>query len=283
MESPGAADFIREMKALGGTVEVVACDLRDRRSVEAVVWGIGEDHPLDVVCHLAGRVDDALLASLTLDRFDDVMGPKRDGAWNLHRATQHLSLRGFILYSSIAGMLGNAGQANYAAANAALESLVRLRRQNHLAATVIHWGPWAGGGMVDDVLQNHLRSRGVHLMDPVKALQAMDLGMAGDPASVGIFDIDWSQFASADIPEKIQNLLQGVPEALSAFEEAEATESQVQGSKIRDALRTMPEHMRFNQIRSVIRKRRRFSVSRRMLVWITKKVSWIWDRFLYGG
>ena len=120
-----------------------------------MVWGIGEDHLLDVVCHLAGKVDDALLASLTLDRFDDVMGPS---GMELGIYTERLSifLRGLFL-SSIAGMLGNAGQANYAAANAALESLfdfggkiISLRRYS--------LGPWAGG-MVDDVLQNHLRSR----------------------------------------------------------------------------------------------------------------------------
>ncbi|WP_309115034.1 SDR family NAD(P)-dependent oxidoreductase, partial [Saccharothrix sp.] len=136
-DAPGAGDLATELRASGTTVDVVACDAADRDALSALLSTLPN---LVGVIHAAGVLDDGTVESLTPDRIDTVLRAKVDAALNLHDLTGDLDL--FVLFSSATGILGTAGQANYAAANAFLDSLAAHRRASGRPATSLAWGLW---------------------------------------------------------------------------------------------------------------------------------------------
>ncbi|MDH6122871.1 acyl transferase domain-containing protein, partial [Kitasatospora sp. GAS204A] len=142
LDSPGAEALGEELAGLGAEVRIVAVDAADRQVLAALLATVPEEHPLSVVIHTAGVLEDATLTSLTPAQLEAVMRPKVDGAWNLHELTENAGLSAFIMYSSIAGVIGAPGQANYAAANTFLDALAHHRRHHALPAQSLAWGLW---------------------------------------------------------------------------------------------------------------------------------------------
>ncbi|TQM85576.1 thioester reductase-like protein [Saccharothrix saharensis] len=185
-DSPGAADLRDELTSLGASVRIVACDAADRAQLEAAI----ADTRLTGVVHTAGVIDDALIGDLTPERLAAVLRPKADAARHLHELTRGHDLTAFVLFSSIAGVIGGAGQGNYAAANAYLDGLAAHRAALGLPATSVAWGLWAESSGITSGLSELDRARiaraGFRPVETEQGLAMLDAAVAsGVPALVG--------------------------------------------------------------------------------------------------
>nr|WP_051852222.1 type I polyketide synthase [Streptomyces sp. NRRL F-5650] len=214
----GAADLVARLGELGAGATVAACDVADREALAGLIAELPEDRPLTGVVHAAGVLDDGVLDSLTPDRFAAVAAPKAAGARNLHELTRDLDLSLFLLFSSVAGAVGLAGQANYAAANAYLDALAVHRRGLGLPATAVAWGGWAGAGMAGDTqaARDRLARTGLRPLDPAAALAALDRVLADGESDVIVADMDWERFASQLAPGRPHPLFRRIPETEQA-------------------------------------------------------------------
>jgi NAD(P)-dependent dehydrogenase (short-subunit alcohol dehydrogenase family)/acyl carrier protein len=187
-DAPGAAGLAAELVAHGAHVQISSCDIADRDALAGLLAQIPAEHPLTAVVHTAGVLDDAVVGSLTRERLDTVLRPKVDAAWNLHDLTKDLDLAGFVLYSSIAGVMGGAGQGNYAAANTFLDALAQHRRSQGLSATSLAWGLWeqASGmaGTLSDADIARITSAGPSAITLKQGMAMFDAATASDEALV---------------------------------------------------------------------------------------------------
>ncbi|MEU7584516.1 type I polyketide synthase [Streptomyces sp. NPDC041068] len=223
-DAPGAAELAAELRELGAEVTVAACDVADRDAVADLLGSVPAEHPLTAVVHTAGVLDDGVIDGLTPERFARVRGPKVDAAVHLDELTRESDLSAFVVFSSMSGTVGAAGQGNYAAANAFLDALVNRRRALGLPGTSIAWGTWAGGGLAEGETREKWTHRsGLDAMDPRDAVAVMGriLGR-GDEFAV-VADVSWDRFAPSFAAVRPSPLLHGIPEARRALEAAAAS------------------------------------------------------------
>jgi NAD(P)-dependent dehydrogenase (short-subunit alcohol dehydrogenase family)/acyl carrier protein len=243
-ESPDRQAFIAQLADCGVTVKVVACDTADFPRLSAVFAEIAAElPPLKGVFHSGAVIMDQPIADMDFATFEKVMQSKALGAWNLHLLTRSMDLEQFVVYSSLANLVGNSRQAAYSAANGFLNGLAYYRRSLGLAGTAVNWGAIADVGVVakDEKLEQFLRYTGLRGINSAEGLQVLQQALARDVTQFGVTMItswaDWARFETrgatsprfakliaADSQGKDNSLRDALVEELSKLERADQVE-----------------------------------------------------------
>ncbi len=199
--NPGTAEAVEELSRGGVGVRVIRADVADEGQVAQALAEVDATMPpLRGVVHAAGLLDDRTVLRLDRSRLDAVMAPKVAGAWNLHALTAGRTLDLFVLFSSVASLLGSSGQANYAAGNAFLDALAAHRRARGLTALAIDWGPWSGVGLAAARGNRgaRLARRGLGSLSPEQGLSALERLVGQSGVQVAVMPFDFGQWSDSD-------------------------------------------------------------------------------------
>ena len=173
--------LLDELSSSGGRVSYRQMDLGNLNEVRQLIASIQEEYgQLKGILHSAGMIADSFILKKTSAEFTEVLGPKVTGTYHLDQASQNLELDFFVLFSSVAGALGNVGQADYAAANgfmdqfAAYRNLLVAAKQRHGRTRSINWAAWQAGGMTTDVATRAMleEATGMRPMQTATGMQA---------------------------------------------------------------------------------------------------------------
>ncbi|NEQ65701.1 MAG: SDR family NAD(P)-dependent oxidoreductase, partial [Symploca sp. SIO2D2] len=196
--SETAQKTIQQLEQIGAKISVLLGDVSQEQDVASILKQIEESQvSLQGVIHAAGVLDDGVLEQMSWERFRKVMAPKLQGAWHLHKLTQKLPLDFFVCFSSIASLLGSAGQGNYAAGNAFMDALANYRQSMGLPGLTINWGLWDQEGMATRLTSQHQsrwHTTGMGLITPEKGLQILGNLLSQPVSQVGVCPINWSRF-----------------------------------------------------------------------------------------
>ncbi len=194
-----AKEAVAAIEARGVRVEVVTCDVTDESAVRRLIQS-KERPPLRGVIHSAMVLHDEPVARVERASLESVLAPKVAGAWNLHLATRDVPLDWFVMYSSLATLVGSAGQASYVAANRFLDALAWTRRAEGLPAVALNWGALAEVGVVADnaALARYLESVGLGLIPPDEVFRVLKFVLRREVAGVCAVRIDWSKFRAGN-------------------------------------------------------------------------------------
>ena len=210
---PEIEEAIETLRGRRATVRVELADVTDAPAVDAMLARIDADlPPLAGVIHSVGVLSDAAIGNQSWESFETVLWPKVLGAWHLHRATADRDLDLFVLFSSVAGVLGNPGQANHAAANAFLDQLAGHRRALGLAGQSIAWGAWSEIGEAEAQRERMTRqsaSGGIEWITPQQGLRAFDRLVREDASTGVVLARDWVAFGESleSRPPLLEDLL----------------------------------------------------------------------------
>ncbi|MEZ4867749.1 MAG: type I polyketide synthase [Caldilineaceae bacterium] len=190
---PAAQAQIAALAKMGATITVQQADVTDKAQLAHVFAALDKTHPLRGIVHCAGLLADGILSRQNWESFAEVLAPKVQGAWHLHELSQAHELDFFVLFSSLASLIGSPGQANYAAANAFLDALAAYRQGLGLPALAINWGPWSAVGLARRAPVN---ANGLGRIAPQAGVTVFGQLLTAPVAQVGVLPIDWSQFAA---------------------------------------------------------------------------------------
>lgn len=189
------ATWIRALRAAGTRVEVVLGDVADEDHVERIFGQLDEfGVELGGIFHAAGVINNEPLGETARDGHRQLLGPKVAGAWNLHRESLTRPVELFVLFGSIAALMGRTSQGAYASANACLPALAAHRTDLNLPVTCAEWGLWGGGGMVGVMGTRELeafKAGGVTHLEPGRAMAVLEDHLREQTRRVVIASIDW--------------------------------------------------------------------------------------------
>ncbi len=204
--SPEAASLIAALETGGTRVRLLPADITRPEDVRRVLATINaEEKPLRGIFHTAMVLEDKLLVDLDHATLDRVLKPKLLGGWNLHQESRGLQLDQFVIFSSLSSVFGHAGQANYAAANAALDALAHHRRHHGLPATVINWGHLGEVGYLArrDELSARLERQGVLSFSVRQAMDCLGYAIASRETQLSVLRMDWTRWRGLGITDKV--------------------------------------------------------------------------------
>ncbi|MBU3871433.1 SDR family NAD(P)-dependent oxidoreductase, partial [Streptomyces sp. 4503] len=210
-DAPGAPELAERLSDLGAQVRIAAVDVTDGDAVADAVAGIDPAHPLTGVIHAAGLLDDAVITSQSREQVARVWAAKAAAAAHLHTATANLPLRMFVMFSSAAGVVGNAGQAGYAAANAFVDALVTHRRALGLPGLSLAWGLWAQASEMTGHMgrADLTRLRGMRPLSSERGLTLLDAACRNASPLMVAVDFDPAGAAGEELPAVLRGLVAG--------------------------------------------------------------------------
>ncbi|MEM7125070.1 MAG: type I polyketide synthase, partial [Chloroflexota bacterium] len=193
--------ILDQLTEAGAQIQVIQADIAQEEDVRSLIEMCQKIVPLRGIIHTAGVLDDGILTAQTAQRFEQVMRPKVDGTWHLHSLTQaaQIELDFFICFSSAASMLGGAGQSNYAAANAFMDTLMQHRHQLGLPGLSINWGPWAEVGMAAH-LEKQMKQQGISTIPPKQGRQLFQYLSQQNVAQIGVVPFRHQASDSRQVP-----------------------------------------------------------------------------------
>jgi NADP-dependent 3-hydroxy acid dehydrogenase YdfG/acyl carrier protein/NADPH:quinone reductase-like Zn-dependent oxidoreductase len=193
--------FVEKLEQRGVRVLAAACNTADYQRLQELLKEVNTQWPpLRGVFHSGAEIIDQPLSEIDFETFARVMQSKALGGWNLHQLTQELPLDHFVLYSSVANLVGNSRQAAYSAANGFLNGLAHLRQSLGLPGTSVNWGAISDVGVVaqDEKLEQFLRYTGLRGIESSEGLSLLRSGLARGLAQFGVTMItswaDWARF-----------------------------------------------------------------------------------------
>lgn len=177
--------FADELRSMGCDVKLLPGDVTDANTVAEVIGSASR--PMKGVVQMSMVLRDQNFTSMTFDEWNAAVAPKVQGSWNLHNATlaNNSPLDFFVLFSSLSGIIGQPGQANYASANTFLDAFAQYRNNQGLVASVVDIGAVEGIGFISENqgMITKMKTSGFKSISEQELLDAMTLAMIARPST----------------------------------------------------------------------------------------------------
>ncbi|MBS1551819.1 MAG: SDR family NAD(P)-dependent oxidoreductase, partial [Bacteroidetes bacterium] len=207
--SEDSKEILNEILSMDADVKILKADVTVKEDLEKIFKEIKKSgFPLKGIIHSAGVLDDSIIMNQTKNKFDKVMAPKVLGAWNLHELSKKYELDFFVMYSSVASLLGSAGQSNHSSANSFLDALAHYRKSKGLPALSINWGVWSEiGSAAAKGADKQEKIAGLKNIKPAQGIKALEKALNLSTAQAGILPMDWNKFSAGNNNYFISDLI----------------------------------------------------------------------------